>query len=153
ARPRPPTFASPSPLGEPARSATASAWASAPLRLTGLSSLPPMSTLAIDDLGRDLAMMARLVQTQLGAAMTAFFERDVGLAERVKEGDDRVDTPLGLIEEKCFRRIGTAGLDPDSLGARQLHGVFRVAINLEKLGDYAVNVAEQAVHVSRLPAW
>jgi phosphate uptake regulator len=112
-----------------------------------------VSTLAIDDLGHDLAMMARLVQTQLGAAMTAFFERDVGLAERVQERDDRVDNLLGLIEEKCFRRIGSAGLDPDSLGARQLHGVFRVAIDLEKLGDYAVNVAEQAVHVSRLPAW
>src|SRR4030095_3328139 len=28
----------------------------------------------------------------------------------------------------------------------------RVALNLEKLGDYAVNIAEQAVHVSRLKA-
>jgi hypothetical protein len=27
--------------------------------------------------------------------------------------------------------------------------VFRVALNLEKLGDYALNIAEQAVHVAR----
>jgi phosphate uptake regulator len=104
----------------------------------------------LGDLGQDLAMMARLVQSQLINAMTAFFQKDPGLAEKVIAKDDQVDNLLGLIEEKCFERIADeASLSPRS---RQLQGVFRVALNLEKLGDYAVNIAEQAVHVSRLPA-
>jgi len=93
-------------------------------------------------------MMARLVQSQLIRGMTAFFQRDARLAEQVTQKDDQVDNLLGLIEAKCFERI--AGEEPNGVRSRQLRGVFRVALNLEKLGDYAVNIAEQAVHVSRL---
>jgi phosphate transport system regulatory protein PhoU len=102
----------------------------------------------LEDLGQDLAMMARLVQSQLVAAMTAFFQRDTGLAAKVTEKDDHVDNLLGFIEEKCFERI--AGEAPDSARSRRLRGIFRVAMNLEKLGDYAVSIAEQTVHASRL---
>jgi phosphate uptake regulator len=104
----------------------------------------------LEDLGQDLALMARLVQSQLITAMTAFFQKDVGLAARVKDKDDQVDNLLGAIEEKCFERIaGEAAGNPRS---RRLRGVFRVALNLEKLGDYAVNIAEQAEHLARLPS-
>ena len=104
-----------------------------------------------EELGGDLAMMARVVQSQLITAVTAFFQRDVRLAEKVTEKDDQVDNLLGLIEEKCFQKIAGEG-EAASTRARQLRGVFRVAVNLEKLGDYAVNIAEQAVYVSRFPA-
>lgn len=109
-----------------------------------------MTVILLEDLGADLAMMARLVQSQLMSAMTAFFRKDVTLAQKVTEKDDQVDNLLGFIEEKCFERI--AGEPAGSPRSRRLRGVFRVALNLEKLGDYAVNVAEQAVHLSRLPA-
>jgi phosphate uptake regulator len=108
-----------------------------------------MSPPLLEDLGQDLAMMARLVQSQLVAAMTAFFQRDAALAQKVTEKDDHVDNLLGFIEETCFARI--AGEGGDTARARRLRGIFRVALNLEKLGDYAVNIAEQAVHASRLP--
>jgi phosphate uptake regulator len=109
-----------------------------------------VSSVLREDLGQDLAMMARLVQSQLIRGMTAFFQRDARLAEQVTQKDDQVDNLLGLIEVKCFERI--AGEEPNGVRSRQLRGVFRVALNLEKLGDYAVNIAEQAVHVSRLKA-
>ncbi len=109
-----------------------------------------MGTILLEDLGQDLAMMARLVQSQLVAAMTAFFQRDVALAEKLTEKDDHVDNLLGFIEEKCFERI--ADERADSPRSRRLRGVFRVALNLEKLGDYAVNIAEQSVYAARLPA-
>jgi phosphate uptake regulator len=109
-----------------------------------------MTAVLLEDLGGDLAMMARLVQSQLMSAMTAFFQKDVALATKVTGKDDQVDNLLGFIEEKCFERI--AGEPPGSPRSRRLRGVFRVALDLEKLGDYAVNVAEQAVHLSRLPS-
>src|SRR5215470_9284418 len=109
-----------------------------------------MDTVLLEDLGADLVLMARLVQSQLVSAMTAFFQKDVSLAQRVTGKDDQVDNLLGFIEEKCFERIaGEPAGNPRSL---RLRGIFRVALNLEKLGDYAVNIAEQALHVSRLPA-
>jgi phosphate uptake regulator len=109
-----------------------------------------MSPALLEDLGQDLVMMARLVQSQVSSAMTAFFQRDVNAADKVTEKDDQVDNLLGFIEEKCFRRIAREGTEAESARARRLRGVLRVALNLEKLGDYAVNIAEQAVHVSRL---
>jgi hypothetical protein len=54
----------------------------------------------LEDLGQDLAMMARLVQSQLITATTAFFQRDTGLAQQVMDRDDQVDNRLGFIEEK-----------------------------------------------------
>jgi phosphate uptake regulator len=103
----------------------------------------------LEDLGQDLALMARLVQSQLMTAMTAFFQKNVALAVRVRDKDDQIDNLLGAIEETCFERI--AGEPAGSPRSRRLRGVFRVALNLEKLGDYAVNIAEQAEHVARLP--
>jgi phosphate uptake regulator len=109
-----------------------------------------VTSVLLEDLGQDLAMMARLVQSQLIRSMTAFFQRDARAADQVTQKDDQIDNLLGLIETKCFERI--AGEEPNGVRSRQLRGVFRVALNLEKLGDYAVNIAEQAVHASRLPA-
>jgi phosphate uptake regulator len=112
-----------------------------------MSSERPVSVSALEDLGQDLAMMARLVQSQLITAMTAFFQRDTTLAHRVTERDDQIDNLLSFIEEKCFQRI--AGEGSDTPRSRRLRGVFRIALNLEKLGDFAVNIAEQAEHVAR----
>jgi len=106
-----------------------------------------MTASVLEDLGQDLAMMTRLVQSQLMNALTAFFQRDPAQARRVMDKDDRIDNLLGLIEEKCFQRI--AEEPAESPRSRRLRGAFRVALNLEKLGDYAVNIAEQAVHASR----
>jgi phosphate uptake regulator/thiamine kinase-like enzyme len=92
-------------------------------------------------------MMARVVHAQLASATTAFFRRDVWLADKVMEKDDQVDNLLGGIEEKCFRRL--SGLDAEDPRSRRLRGVFRVALNLEKLGDYAVNIAEQACYAAQ----
>src|SRR5882672_9730116 len=92
-----------------------------------------MGTILLEDLGADLVLMARLVQSQLVSAMTAFFQKDVVLAQRVTGKDDQVDNLLGFIEEKCFERI--AGEPAGSPRSLRLRGVFRVAVNLEKLGD------------------
>jgi phosphate uptake regulator len=105
---------------------------------------------ALEDLGQDLAEMARLVRAQLTSALAAFFARDSRQAEKVIERDDQVDNLLGYIEDRCFERIAAAGADGDRARTRRVRGVLRVATNLEKLGDYATSIAEQTVHVARL---
>src|SRR5262249_15733340 len=101
-----------------------------------------------EDLGQDLAMMARLVQSQLIRSMTAFFQRGARLPQEGTHNDRQGGNLPRPIQGKGFRRIVSEA--PNGVRSRQLRGVFRVALNLEKLGDYAVNIAEQAVHVSRL---
>ncbi len=93
--------------------------------------------------------MARVVQSQLSGALRAFALKDRDLARKVRDKDDQVDNLLGFLEERCFLSIGHDAVEPTSLRARQIRGVFRVALNLEKVGDYAVNIAEQAMYASR----
>jgi len=50
-----------------------------------------MTISVLEDLGQDLAMMARLVQSQLMNATTSFFQRDIALARGVMDKDDQVD--------------------------------------------------------------
>jgi hypothetical protein len=44
-----------------------------------------MASAVPEELGQNLAMIPRVVQTQLITALTAFFQRDVRLAEKVVE--------------------------------------------------------------------
>jgi phosphate uptake regulator len=74
-----------------------------------------MTAILLEDLGGDLALMARLVQSQLMSAMTAFFQKDVALARKVTGKDDQVDNLRDFIEEKCFERIaGEPAVSPAS---------------------------------------
>ncbi len=50
-----------------------------------------MTISLFEDLGPDLAIMARTVQSQLTTATTAFFQHDRRLATQVTEKDDQVD--------------------------------------------------------------
>src|SRR5437899_1846651 len=70
-----------------------------------------MTSVLLEDLGQDLAMMARLVQSQLISGMTAFFQRDVKLADQVMHKDDPGDNLPGLIETKFLERIGDSILN------------------------------------------
>jgi hypothetical protein len=62
--------------------------------------------------------MARLVQSQLVPAMTAFFQKDVRLAEKVTEKDDPVDDLLGFMwpgDRQGPRAGGAVSGPPDAL--------------------------------------
>src|SRR5262249_11243998 len=107
-----------------------------------------VETVGLPDFSLDLARMARLVQSQLVSATTAFFQRDVTSACKVIDKDDQVDNLLGFLEEQCFRALPDE-VTERGLESRRRRGVLRVAVNLEKLGDFAVNIAEQTVYVSR----
>src|SRR5262245_6918791 len=110
-----------------------------------------MATLLLPDLVQDVVKMARLVQSQLVCAMTAFFERDVGAARKVTEKDDQVDNLLGFLEERCFQPIPEAEAQP-GLAPRRRPGILPVVVHREKLGALAVNIAEQSIHVARFEA-
>jgi phosphate uptake regulator/aminoglycoside phosphotransferase (APT) family kinase protein len=107
-----------------------------------------MASVLLQDLIRDVLKMARLVQSQLVSAMTAFFQRDVEAAKKVMDKDDQVDNLLGFVEERCFRHVPEDEVQRE-LETRKRRGILRVVVNLEKLGDFAVNIAEQTVHIAR----
>ncbi len=95
-----------------------------------------------------LTLMGKEVRLQVDAAISAFHGPDARQADAVIERDDVIDNLNTMIEERCFQCLHE--MERDEFRTKQIKGAYRLAINLEKLGDYAGNIASQALHLARL---
>jgi phosphate transport system protein len=86
--------------------------------------------------------MAELVKGLIVQARLAFARRDTALAEDLVRRDDDVD----LLNRAIFRRALDIGDDPD-VREWAMHMTF-VGRGLERIGDNAVDVGEQAAFVA-----
>ncbi len=91
---------------------------------------------------KDIVTMGKQVKILLGQARTAFAERDVELARDLVRGDDVVDN----LNRECFQRAIEIGDEPDSREWGMT--MILVARALERMGDNAVDIGEQAVFVA-----
>lgn len=102
----------------------------------------------------ELLKMARIVGGFLDDAFIAFNEVDIHLADSVIDRDDQIDAMNVHIVDRCFDLNQSAGLKRRD--AIIIRSYLRVSTNLEKLADYAVNIAKQTHHLPRevkLPSW
>ncbi len=95
------------------------------------------------DLPMRLESLAREACGQLAAALDSFQELDTAAAQRVLDGDDRVDR---LQDELVRELIGGISRDPST--AAQAVDVIFIAESLERIGDHATNVAEEVILVA-----
>jgi phosphate transport system protein len=90
---------------------------------------------------KDIVTMGRQVKVLLGQAKTAFAERDVELARDLVRGDDVVDN----LNRECFQLAIEIG---DEVDKREWGMTMMLAARaLERMGDNAVDIGEQAVFV------
>lgn len=89
--------------------------------------------------GDQLAEMARLAGEQLHRALRAFITRDVQVAHAIDGDDDAIDRLNRVVFEgaRCLQ----AGPQERELALRQV----LIARSLERIGDNAVDIAEQLV--------
>ena len=107
-------------------------------KLVPLSGHEPPQDLA---LLHAIEQMGRLAQSQVSMAKKAFGSRDVALAEEVA----RLDAEVDRLNREAFRRAVEIGDDADL----REWATFMVLIAraLERIGDNAVDIGEQAVFV------
>lgn len=99
-----------------------------------LGELPPLAP------PPEIAEMARLARGMLADALDGFVRGDAEAARQVCERDDRVDA----LHDSMFRILVTHMMeDPRRIGAAM--EIFLVSRNLERIGDLATNIAEDAV--------
>ncbi len=90
---------------------------------------------------RLLAMSAE-AESAVGLAVEALLSRDPVKAEAVIEGDKEIDRLEMEIEDDC---IGLIALQqPMARDLRILIAALKIANDLERVGDHAVNIAESA---------
>ena len=97
----------------------------------------------------EILRMGSLVESQIRDAIRSVVERDVELAQRVIDADDRVNEAQRLITETVVTAIATQS--PVARDLRFLMALDHVAFELERIGDHASGIAKQTRWLAEEP--
>jgi phosphate transport system protein len=90
----------------------------------------------------DIPLMANIAQSMLRDALDAFVRRDLDLARKVLNEDDKLDA----LKTQIFRELLTYMLqDPATI--EPALDLILVSRHLERIGDHATNVAEDVIFI------
>jgi phosphate transport system protein len=96
---------------------------------------------------RRVLEMAGLVEAQLAAAVDALMKRDVEAAERIIAKDADVDDYDRKIETGALSIL--ARRQPVAGDLRYVFGTIKMAGSLERVGDYAKNIAKRTLVLAK----
>lgn len=102
----------------------------------------------VEDLRLKVLNMAALAERAVDQACSALIRRDADLAEAVIENDTAINTLECEIDEDSLRIL--AREQPVARDLRLVLGCARVVVDLERIGDEAVNIAERVVAMTAL---
>jgi phosphate transport system protein len=96
-----------------------------------------------------VAEMGGLAESQLVSAMEAVTKRDADLAAKVIESDAQVDGLEREIEALVVRLLALR--QPMARDLRQIIAALKISTDLERIGDYATNVAKRSIALDQIP--
>ena len=100
----------------------------------------------LEQLKMKVLEMAALAERSLEKSSRALFERDAELAEEIIQGDQEINLMEVAIDRQILRLLA---LDqPMARDLRFIVGCLRMSLDLERIGDQAVNIAERAQYLS-----
>ncbi|MFH1262768.1 MAG: phosphate signaling complex protein PhoU [Pseudomonadota bacterium] len=101
----------------------------------------------LDRLKRDVLTCGAMVEEAIEKSMVALDERRVELAEKVVQEDEKIDQLEVEIEESCLKILALH--QPVAQDLRFLAAVIRINNDLERVGDYAVSIAERTLEFAK----
>jgi len=96
-----------------------------------------------------VSRMGGMAEHQLDKAINALQTRDSALAEEVIVADPRIDALQYEIEELALRMIALR--QPMAADLRETVSALKIAPLIERIGDYAKNVAKRAIALNQIP--
>jgi phosphate transport system protein len=103
----------------------------------------------LTQLNRTIVEMGGLAEAQLANALQAVGKRDNELASRIVENDARMDAMDRDIQQFTVRLFALR--QPMAKDLRTIVGALRIASDLERIGDYAKNIAKRALALNQAP--
>lgn len=97
---------------------------------------------------RELLRMGEMSVAQLEAALDVVERRDDRAAERVMANDDAIDALEQQVNQDVIRLIRRGPLATD---LRIILAALRVASDIERIGDYAANIAKRSMALNHSP--
>lgn len=89
------------------------------------------------------------VETALAESVGALGRRDAAAAAAIVRHDTEVDALYRSIEEQAVKLLALR--QPMANDLRLIVGAIRMGLDLERVGDYASNIAKRAIVLSQLP--
>jgi phosphate transport system protein len=97
----------------------------------------------------DVLRLGAMVESHLQQAGVALVERDVALADRVRWADAEVNELQRQVTQAITGVIARQG--PMARDIRELLALYHAAAELERMGDYATNIAKLAQQLASEP--
>jgi phosphate transport system protein len=101
------------------------------------------------NLREKLLEMGGLVEAAISSSVRAITERDSTLAEGVKTRDREINRMEVAIDGACRRILALR--QPAASDLRFITTALKIVVDLERMGDLAVNVAERALDLNQAP--
>jgi phosphate transport system protein len=95
-----------------------------------------------------IAVMGGLVERAVADATTALMTHDAAMATRVVEMDPQIDAEERSVEQFAVRLLALRQPVADDL--RQVVAALKVITDLERIGDYASNVAKRSLVLNKV---
>ncbi len=103
----------------------------------------------LNRLNNAITQMGGLAESQLAAAIEAVIDRDSHLAATVVEGDHRVDELEREVDGMAVRLLALR--QPMARDLREILAALKIAADLERICDYAANVAKRSIVLNQSP--
>ena len=103
----------------------------------------------LNQLNNFISEMGGLAEAQLAAALDALGKRNSELAAKVIVQDEAIDKIEAKVDEAAVELLALRQPMADDL--RQVLASLKIAQILERVGDYAANVAKRATVLNQLP--
>lgn len=96
-----------------------------------------------------ISEMGGLAESQLAGALRAAAQRDSAMAEKVIQGDQRVDELEKQVSNLVIRLLALR--QPMAIDLRAIVAALKIASALERVADYAKNIAKRSIVLSQMP--
>lgn len=96
----------------------------------------------LDRINGEISRMGEMALGQLDAAIDVVQRRDSKAAERVVANDDAIDALEHAVSNDVLRVLALR--QPMARDLREVYAALRIASDIERIGDYASNVAKRS---------
>lgn len=96
-----------------------------------------------------LLKMASLAEESIVLAVNGLKDRNENLTQKVFEGEEELNILDIEIDQHCMKLLALK--QPMAVDLRFITSAMKIAVELERIGDQAVNIAERTLELIKLP--
>ena len=103
----------------------------------------------LEQIRQIIVRMGGMAESQLARAIQALSKRDASLAGEVVRDDSEIDKLELELSQAAVTMLALR--QPMGIDLREVVSALKVSSDIERIGDYAANVAKRAIALSQLP--